>query len=328
MTNFVTAPAKYDKRSSKSDQFSIVIDPASPNKYIIEGKHDSEVQISIVYEQLAEGWKIGAGPRGGFTYFGNLSSAVSTGNIPDVSAGSDGYCIHRFWPRCAVSGIVRVGTDVLDLEGSRGTFIHAIQGLRPNVLAAKWNFGCFQSTSPQDGVALTMMEFTTVPSYGSKKINIGSIVVGDKLVCVTAGGDGVTGGSSADHLDARIDEETGYNAPGQISFLWQGASLQDDKVLEDKRTKANVLLDLATSKPGEEYKTKGLVEKVDVLAHIPYLIKKFVNYAAGTKPFIYTVRSFLLFIHVVMLMLDFFFSVVQPRQGVNRSTWRVRANDN
>ena len=50
------------------------------------------------------------------------------------------------------------------------------------------------------------------------------------------------------------------------------------------------MLDLLTSAPGEEYATKGLIEKVDVLGQIPYLLKKFVNYAAGTKPYIYTVR--------------------------------------
>jgi hypothetical protein len=36
---------------------------------------------------------------------------------------------------------------------------------------------------------------------------------------------------------------------------------------------------------------KGLIEKVDVLAEIPYVIKSVVNYVAGTKPYIYQVRD-------------------------------------
>jgi hypothetical protein len=297
VTNFVVGPPKLDKRSSKSDQFTITVDPASPNKYVIQGKYDDEVQISLVYEALTPGWKLGAGPRGGMTYFGALKDAATgaKGDAPDVSGGADGYAIHRFWPRCAVSGIMRIGTDVVDLDQARGVFIHAIQGLRPNVLAAKWNFANFQSPAAGgEGVSLTMMEFTTTPAYGSKKVNIGSVVVGDKLVAVTAGGDGVVRGSVAEHVDALVDVETGYAAPGAIKYLWEGAKLGGEgdtvKFSGEGKVKAELELKLLTSKAGEPYATRGLVEKVDVLGQIPYLVKKFVNYAAGTKPYIYTVR--------------------------------------
>lgn len=189
---------------------------------------------------------------------------------------------------------MRIGTDLVDLVNSRGTFIHAIQGLRPNVLAAKWNFANFQSSvEGGQGVALTLMEFTTTPAYGSKKVNIGSVVVGDKLVAITAGGDGIVGtGSEAIHLNPIKDVETGYEAPGAIEYVWDGFTLGEGgkAVGNGEKTKVKLLMDLLTSGPGEDYKSKGLIEKVDVLGHIPYLVKKFVNYAAGTKPYIYTVR--------------------------------------
>ncbi|KAI5478935.1 survival factor 1 [Pseudohyphozyma bogoriensis] len=291
VTNFVPGAGnpKLDKRSVKSDQFSITLDPTTPNKYTVEGKFDDDVQVSLVVDKLAEGWKVGAGPRGGMTYFGTKAAAAPKGDAPDVAAGGDGYAVHRFWPRTAVSGVLRVGKELVDLTDTRGCFIHAIQGMRPNVLAAKWNFANFQA-SAESGVSLLMMEFTTIPSYGSKKVNIGSVVIGDKLVAVTAGGDGVVGGSSAEHLEPTKDVETAYDAPSSISYLWQGATLFDGyKTNGDApRTKASLLLDLKTSGAGEAYQSKGLVEKVDVLAQIPYLIKKFVNYAAGTSPYIYT----------------------------------------
>ncbi|KAM0750928.1 oxidative stress survival, Svf1-like protein [Meredithblackwellia eburnea MCA 4105] len=294
VTNFVVGPPAsggktLDRRSLKSDQFTITVDPASPGKYVIEGKYDDDVQISLVYERLTEGWKVGAGPRGGFTYFGNLKPAVAGASptTPDINGGGDGYAVHRFWPRCAVSGIVRVGSSVVDLANSRGVFIHAIQGLRPNVLAARWNFANFQSKA-EDGVSLIMMEFTSTPAYGSKKVNIGSVVVGDKLVAVTAGGDGVEGTSVAEHQNATKDVETDYEAPGAIKYVWSAPTLDASLKATKELTKASLELELLTSKPGEAYATRGLVEKVDVLGQVPYLVKKFVNYAAGTKPYIYT----------------------------------------
>ncbi|KAK4700700.1 hypothetical protein P7C70_g5542, partial [Phenoliferia sp. Uapishka_3] len=295
VTNFTVAPSpKVDRRSSKSDQFTITVDPAQPHKYTIEGKHDDDVAISLVYERLTEGWKVGAGPRGGMSYFGQLKDGAAKGTAPDITAGGDGYAIHRFWPRCAVTGIARIGSEVIDLAGTRGMFVHAIQGMRPNVLAAKWNFATFQSSAEGgEGVALTMMEFTTTPAYGSKKVNIGSVVVGDKLVAITAGGEGVEGTSVATHKNTVVDKETEYDAPGSIEYEWNGYTLFNTEgtlVASAKapKTQAKLTLDLLTSAPGEPYATRGLVEKVDVLGQIPYLVKKFVNYAAGTKPYIYT----------------------------------------
>ncbi|GAA5983884.1 hypothetical protein JCM11641_006408 [Rhodosporidiobolus odoratus] len=292
VSNFKTAPtAKLDKRSVKSDQFTITVDPATPTKITIEGKYDDDVQISLVFEQLATGFKLGAGPKGGMTYYGQLKDKAASGDAPNVVAGGDGYAVHRFWPRCKVSGILRVGSAVTDLDGARGTFIHAIQGLRPNLLASKWNFANFQ-TVDESGVALVMMEFTTTPQYGNKVVNIGAVVVGDKLVSVTAGGSGVSGGSSANHQQPIKDAETGYDAPSSIKYVWEGAALEGEgsatKQVQGGNSKVHAVLNQDLLESAEGYKTRGLVEKVDVLGQIPYLIKKFVNYAAGTKPYIYT----------------------------------------
>lgn len=307
VTNFITSPPSksssiiLDKRSCKSDQFSITLDPTNPNKYIIEGKYDDEVQISLNYEKLTEGWKLGGGPQGGMTYFGQLASS-STGLTTgvDLKSGGDGYAIHRFWPRCKVEGIMVVNKEVIDLSGSRGTFIHAIQGMRPNLLAAQWNFANFQSVSKEgedEGVALTMMEFLTTPAYGSIKINVGSIVVGDKLIAITAGGEGITtGGSSTELINSSIDLETGYSAPGTLGYNWEGITLSSHGTTSSNQSKANVVVDLGvTSSPGENYTAKGLVLKVDVLGELPALAKKIISYAAGTKPYIYTVRTRFLF---------------------------------
>ncbi|KAK4055893.1 putative cell survival pathways protein [Microbotryomycetes sp. JL221] len=291
VTNFSSSPSGLDKRSCRSDQFSITCDGS---KYTIIGKYDDDVSLSLTFERLAQGFKVGAGPRGGMSYFGQSKPPTTKTVGPDINGGTDGYAVHRFWPRCKVTGVVRFGQqEMIDLEQSRGMFVHAIQGMRPNVLAASWNFANFQSPAEgQDsGVALVMMEFKTIPLYGNKKVNIGCIVVDDKLIAVTAGGDGVEGDkSTCIHLNPIKDAETDYKAPSSIKYLWSGSTLDSStgKPTGQTNTTGEILLELKTNQDNEKYETRGLVEKVDVLGQIPYLIKKFVNYAAGTKPFIYT----------------------------------------
>ena len=302
VTNFVTAPqtssttTHYDKRSCKSDQFSILLDPAAPDQYALEGNYDADTQISLRFKRSegAPGWKLGSGPKGGLTYFG--AEKQSTGKDkegPDYGAATDGYVVHRFWPRCNVSGIIRMGKEVLSLNAAtdRGTFIHAIQGMRPNLVACRWNFGYFNSLDEKEGVSLLIMGLTTTSSYGNKDVVLGSVVVDDQLVAVMSD-------CTVEHLETDpADSDTGYTAPGQIVYKWaDGKSLQPTTAGgKPGDVEAEIILDLqpisgemATSSGSRNF--RGLIEKVDVLAQIPYLVKKVISYVAGTKPYIYTVK--------------------------------------
>ena len=278
VTNFVTAPStstKYDKRSCKSDQFSILLDPAHPDCYAIEGNYDANTQVSLKFKRAegAPGWELGMGPKGGMTYFGAEKSGASKDKeTPDGAAGTDGYVVHRFWPRCHVSGIVRMGNQVLSLDsGSRGIFIHAIQGMRPNLVACRWNFGYFNSSDEKEGVSLVMMEFTTTSSYGNQVVNIGSVVVDDRLVAVAAEG-------TSKHLDTEpVDSDTSYPAPGKIEWNWgkSGCLLPSMGDAKNNTVEASILLDMSPKEPaaaGQSRKFSGLIEKVDVLAQIPEIV--------------------------------------------------------
>jgi len=130
-----------------------------------------------------------------------------------------------------------------------------------------------------------MMGFTTTEGFGKEGsgsggvvVNIGSLVVGGKLVTVT--GETLWPGSSttsasmvtrAAHLEPTHDPETGYNTPKKLVYDWKNSGYE-----------ASLELDV-----GGPDAPKGLLEKVDVLAEIPFVIRKFVNYVAGTKPYIY-----------------------------------------
>ena len=289
VTNFVLAPPGLDKRSCKGDQFSITYKSAPgtdhPESYTIRANLSDDLQISldVLRPVGVPGYKIGKGPQGGFSYFG-----------PDIEK-ADGYAIHRFWPHDVATGHIISKGQAVTAKGP-GMMVHAIQGMRPNLVASRWNFANFQSEA-HGGVSAIQMEFTTIDAYGRKgdgsggvKVNIGSLVLGGKLAAVTAEtkwpdedqADKATVISRATHLGLIADEETGYDAPSEIVFKWAGPSLVADA---QGAVAATLHVDV-----GSPAAPKGLIEKVDVLAEIPYVVKTVVNYVAGTKPYIYQVR--------------------------------------
>lgn len=293
VNNFVTPPPGLDKRSSKADEFSITYkshpdNPDFPESYSIVAKLGTDMQIFLDLKRYgtAKGFKIGKSPKGGFSYFGT-----------DLEK-PDGYVVHRFWPRLMAEGhVVRRGK--MDSISGPGMFVHAIQGMRPNLVAASWNFGHFQS-SAAGGVSAIQMEFTTINQFGKRGagsggvvVNVGSLVVDNKLVAVTAQtkwrGEGAAAGEAAvqskvTHLKPEHDPDTSYKKPNEILFEWKGPSLVPGASGD---INARSFVDLGTVE-----KPKGLMEKVDVLAEIPYVVKMAVSYVAGTKPYIYQVRLF------------------------------------
>ncbi|KAL1682977.1 oxidative stress survival, Svf1-like protein [Schizophyllum commune] len=285
ISNFVTPPPGHDKRSSRSDQFSVTHKAAEgefPEKYIINANLGTDLQIALEIRRPATvpGFKVGNGPKGGFSYFGA------------DEANPEGYVVHRFWPRTSVTGHLIMNGAAEPMEGP-GMFVHAIQGMRPNLVAARWNFAHFQSDEA-GGVSGIQMEFTTTDAYGKKgpgsgfvSVNVGSLVVGNKLVAVTAEtkwpGEEVPADapviSRATHTKTEQDADTGYKGPTEIAFEWKGPSIVPDAKGDYA---AKVTCDL-----GPVATPHGLVDKVDVLAEIPYAVKMVVNYVAGTKPYIY-----------------------------------------
>ncbi|KAG9316941.1 oxidative stress survival, Svf1-like protein [Chiua virens] len=286
VTNFVTPPPGLDKRSCKADQFSITCnpsaDPSFPEKYDIRANLSDDFQISLEVARPASvpGFKLGQGPKGGFTYFGQ-----------DVTK-PDGYVVHRFWPHTRATGhVIRKG-QATPVNGI-GMFVHAIQGMRPNLVASRWNFGTFQSRA-HGGVAAVQMEFTTLETHGRHgagsggvTVNVGAVVLGGKLAVVTAETrwpdevpeETAPVMSRVTHVEPEHDPDTGYRKPSAFEFRWAGPSIL---TVPQGTVSASLCVDV-----GGVAQPKGLIEKVDVLAEIPYVIKTMVNYVAGTKPYIY-----------------------------------------
>ncbi|KAG8803769.1 putative cell survival pathways protein [Serendipita sp. 399] len=136
-----------------------------------------------------------------------------------------------------------------------------------------------------------MMEFTTTDGYGRKKggeggvaVNVGCISVGNQVSATAetkwpdeAASSSAPVVSRAIHYDTVPDKDTGYNQPQKIGFSWEGPLGADP----NQKLSADLLLSVGF---GEQ--SNGLIEKVDVLAEIPKVLKAIVN-ATGTKPYIY-----------------------------------------
>ena len=283
----MTPPPNLDKRSSQADEFKITYkdapDTEFPESYTISANLE-EVQISLEVRRPVgvPGFKIGKGPDGGYSYFG-----------PDA-AQPEGYVVHRFWPLTKTSGNFTVKGKQLDLE-CPGMFVHAIQGMRPNLVAARWNFTHFQSLA-HGGVSAIQMEFTTTNDYGRKGagsgyvgVNVGGLVIGGKLAAVTAETKWPNESqpekaeiiSRVEHLKSVHDPDTGYAQPTELLFRWAAPSIISGATGPIEGT--------LTVDVGSLEEPKGLIEKVDVLAEIPSMVKAVVKYVAGTKPYIYQV---------------------------------------
>jgi hypothetical protein len=301
--------ASYDGRSCKGEQFSVLHStlPDGSESYEITAHMDAEVQLGYTYTRPAScaGWKVGAGAEGGKSFFGANQ------------ASPDGFVVHRFWPRAHTSGHILLKGQALDARGT-GMFVHAIQGMRPNLVASRWNFANFQSDA-LGGVSAISMEFTTTSDYGgepgsaasskaaasgaeaskrreTRTVTIGSVVVGERLVAVTAGTRGAAGSApkhsntAVEHLECVQDPDTGYSVPQAIRYVWDGALLAappSEKGDTAQRVQAELRVELGPPHPVAQ--SKGLVDKVDVLGEMPAVVKKVVSYMAGTKPFIYQV---------------------------------------
>ncbi|RSH79877.1 putative cell survival pathways protein [Apiotrichum porosum] len=281
---------KHDGCSSKSDAFEIkhTGTPETEESYAITAHLDKNVQINITFTKPADapGAKYGTGEQAGYSNFGS--------NDPTKR---DAFVIHRFLPLMTTSGSLIIDGAIVDAKGE-AMFVHAMQsGMRPNLIASSWNFAFFASNGGNEeselgSVRAIQMEFTTTDDYGPKgknsgrsKVNIGFVYaskIPNNALLVVGQTHAPEAGEYtnkskdiviAEHLTTEKDEETSYMAPHGLSFVWEG-----DRVDGAGRARVSAMNADVWS---------GLIEKVDVLAEIPYVIRKGLSAVTGAKPFIF-----------------------------------------
>jgi hypothetical protein len=200
----------------------------------------------------------------------------------------------RFHGYALSAGSLELHGEKVDAAGT-GMFVHAMQsGMQPNKIASRWNFTFFAGQDAELGsVTAIQMEFTTTDSYGPvvadnqsrrTKVNIGSIyatnakngrltIVGQTHESTTAYPVPNKDVSVATHLSTEKDPETGYLAPHGFRVDWAG-----DRLDGEGRVVASAEIPDLWS---------GLIEKVDVLAEIPKILRRFVAAATGADPYIF-----------------------------------------
>lgn len=187
--------------------------------------------------------------------------------------------------------------------------------------AARWNFAFFSSKDAGDklgAVRAIQMEFTTTvcslvtavktrhfvadrqDAYGPKgsksgrtKANVGMIYASARPAPLLVVGETQTPSDSAQYdkannavcsavqSNAVSDKDTGYAAPGHIVFKWAG----DSAAQTESKSRVEGVIE---TRLGQTVGDGGLIEKKNVLAELPYPIRKVIN-ATGTKPYIYQV---------------------------------------
>lgn len=233
-----------DKTNFYADNCAIEL-AEDGTSYTVKSMVNEASIVNVTVTRVAPGFQVGVD---GTSYFGT---------DPQNPWGS---MRHAFWPRNTVEGTIVTKDGPIDFKG-KALFIHALQGMKPHHLAAKWNFVDFQGPT----YSAIMMEYETPPSYGSTIVNVGAIIKDNEIITA-----GVT--NKATHTSVKGDSENDWPEPEAAKFEWAG------KTKDGKEVEAVLECSL-----GER------LDRVDVMAELPGFVKSLVAVAAGTRPYIYQV---------------------------------------
>lgn len=109
------------------------------------------------------------------------------------------------------------------------------------------------------------MEYTTPPSYGSTKVNVGGILKDGEIIYA-----GAT--NTATHTESAQDSDNGWPEPKSARYVWQGMTSDGKEVTAEVEGSLGPRLD-----------------RIDVMAQVPGFIKSIAGSVAGTRPYIYQV---------------------------------------
>ncbi|KAK2746369.1 putative cell survival pathways protein [Myotisia sp. PD_48] len=224
------------------DNVAVTLNEAG-DAFVIKSAINERSLINITFERAAPGFCIG---ENGTSTFGT-DPAAPWGSMK-----------HVFWPRCVVKGTILTPDGELDFSG-KGLFVHALQGMKPHHIAARWNFLNLQTPN----YSATIMEYTTPPSYGSTVVNVGAIAKDGEIVYA-----GIM--NTASHEATVQDTENDWPEPTAVKYTWSG------------KTKDGKEVDAVLEGP-----LGPRTDRIDIMAEVPGLIKSIVGSVAGTKPYIY-----------------------------------------
>ncbi len=176
---------------------------------------------------------------------------------------SDGFINLKFIPFGKISGELTIN-DVKESYSGYGLCVHQFQGLKPYLSASKWNLVYFQGhlENSSDEVSAFMLQMKTPENYDSVTFNIGSFFVNGKLA-------GVSVGNAVENFNPVHDPESDYMIPKLINYKWKGTTFSNESF--------DLECEMVPDRP---------VHKVNVLANLPYFLRKAIE-AFVTRPYAY-----------------------------------------
>ncbi|KAJ3249513.1 putative cell survival pathways protein [Chytriomyces hyalinus] len=172
---------------------------------------------------------------------------------------TEGYIQTAYMPKAKVAGSITFKGVKSDAKGS-GMFLRAIQ-CKPQCVQ-KFNFVNLQTAN--DAVMLYEFEMPKDGGYKASCVSIGAIVRNGKTLAVTTKNKSV-------FVQKQLDEDfSGYDVPTQLFYTWNGKT---------KETGEDVRIEMSLVQT-------NLVDKIDVLAELPYLLRVFIQ-TFITAPFLY-----------------------------------------
>ncbi|KAJ3254860.1 putative cell survival pathways protein [Boothiomyces macroporosus] len=166
-----------------------------------------------------------------------------------------GYVKSAHIPKAIATGTLKVDGKTIDLKG-HGCINFVTQHLPQNV--ARWNFANLQNETD----AVVLYQASMFKGSEKKQISQGFVVLDSKIV-------GITTENKTVFHHTEFDKFSNYQIPTSLTHEWSG------KTLDGKDLKVVMNLSL-----------KGMIDKVDVLSELPYLVRKFIQ-TFITAPFVY-----------------------------------------
>lgn len=254
-TDFVWTSTKLEDFVIKGTNFyakDLLLELVDNQEYRMKASVTPELVVDLTFSRDTPGVVFGLN---GTTYYGT-DKAEPWGSMR-----------HAFWPRCTVTGLVKLGEEDHTVSGL-GMYVMALQGMKPHHAAALWNFLNFQS----EHFLVVLMEFTTPKLYAKTRVLLGIVVKDNRIVAASVD-------NTVTHLDTTSDDY-GWPVPGTIKFEFDGVDAEADLAAITDGLAPKVHTEVTGL-------LKQLVERVDVMAEIPQFVKAIVSGVAGIKPCIY-----------------------------------------
>ncbi|KAI8925257.1 oxidative stress survival, Svf1-like protein [Entophlyctis helioformis] len=169
---------------------------------------------------------------------------------------ANGYIAARFVAKTKISGKIVVDGKSYDAAGY-GHYSHVVQSPPQNI--ARWNFVNFQNATD----ALMLYQYQTPKGkYAQDQVSQGTLILNNEIVAITVNNHTIFHGTY-------LDDFSGYRVPTSLTHVWEGTALDGEPI--------KIVMDL---------NLKRMVEKINVLGELPFLLRKFIE-AFITKPFVY-----------------------------------------